>query len=93
MSNINNSASQESINSNKINHPSLQEVEDRVLNCREYGGAYCNPAIHKIISDTERLVNRDYNVNPTKIKNDFIQFIPRGAELGYFGADGSYHKY
>jgi hypothetical protein len=73
--------------------PTTQEIEQRALNCRVYGGAYCNPSIQKILADTERLVNRDYNVDPTKIKNDYIQFIPQQGEFGRFTADGSYYKY
>ena len=71
----------------------MEDVLKRVLDCREYGGSSCNPTIQKIITDAEKLVSRDYNINPSKIKNDFIQFIPRNAEFGYFSADGTYNKY
>ena len=71
----------------------INDIEKKVLECKNYGGNSCNFLIEKIISDTEKKISRDFNVDPTKLKNDFINFIPKNAELGYYGADGQYHKY
>jgi len=76
----------------QINGQSFDTVQQRVLECKNYG-TNCNFAINKIISDTEKLVSRDYIVNPSNVKNDFINFIPKNPEFGYFDATGSYHPF
>ena len=70
----------------KLNSDTLKVIEQRVLNCKQYG-QQCNYTIDKIISDAEKKISRDFNVNPSTYKNDLLNFIPNNADFGYFGAD------
>ena len=71
----------------------LTDIETKALECKYYGGSKCNFVLDKIINDAEKKISHYYNVDPSSIKTDFVNFIPKNAELGYFDASGVYHKY
>jgi hypothetical protein len=92
MNDSNNNPSNKASSPIQLSGQSFDSVQQRVLECKNYG-TNCNFAINKIISDTEKLVSRDYIVNPSTVKNDFINFIPKNPEFGYFDVTGNYHPF